>query len=205
MSEPTSAAEVAAWLGDWRRRTDPFELVRIASEEHRAAHGPTCSVYPTASGPLIGAIAAAAAARRILEIGTGLGYSALWLAADGGRVETIERDPEHTRLARANVAGAPITVVEGRASDVLPELGGPYDLVFSDSDPAEMPIVLDHSSRLLRTRGVLISSNLFLAQYVADLPDLPAMADYRRRLLDDDRFLTGFASDGLAVSVLKRG
>lgn len=202
MSEPTSAEEVAAWIAARRRERDPFERVRLASEEHREAHGPGCSVYPTASGPLIGAIATATEARRILEIGTGLGYSALWLAVGGGRVETIERDPEHAELARENLAGSPATVLEGPASGLLPRLEGFYDLVFSDSDPAEMPVVLDHALRLLRPGGTLISSNLFLGQYVPDLPDLDRMAEYRERLLDDDRLLTAFACGGLAVSVV---
>jgi predicted O-methyltransferase YrrM len=66
-----------------------------------------------------------------------------------------------------------------------------------------MPVVLDHARRLLRPGGVLISSNLFLGQYVPDLPDLPQMAEYRRRLLDDERFLTAFAPNGLAISVFR--
>lgn len=203
MSEPSSAEEVSAWIAAWRRERDPFEHVRVASEEHRQEHGPGCSVYPTASGPLIGVIAAASGAQRILEVGTGLGYSALWLAVGGAAVETVERDRQHADLARANVAGSRVTVLDGPASEVLPRLQEAYDLVFSDPDPNEMPVVLDHAHRLLRPRGVLISSNLFLGQYVPDLPDLPQMAEYRTRLLDDERFLTAFAPNGLAVSVVR--
>jgi predicted O-methyltransferase YrrM len=201
--EPTSAEDVAAWIAGWRRERDPFEHVRLASEEHRLAHGQGCSVYPTASGPLIGVLAAATGARRILEIGTGLGYSSLWLAVGGASVETIERDPEHAELARANVAEARVTVLHGAASDVLPGLEGPYELVYSDADPREMPEALDQVVRLLRPGGVLISSNLFLGQYVPDLPDLDRMAEYRGLLIDDDRLLTAFAPGGLAVSLVR--
>jgi predicted O-methyltransferase YrrM len=200
--DPASAEAVAAWIESAHRERDPFEQVRRASIEHREAHGPGCSVYPTSSGPLLGVLAAAVGASRILEAGTGLGYSALWLASSGARVETIEGDPAHAELARANVAGAPVTVLEGRASDVLAGLDGRFDLVFSDIDPREMPAALDHFVRLLRPGGTLISANLFLAQFVPDLPDLPEMVEYRTRLLDHERLRTAFVPGGPAISVL---
>jgi predicted O-methyltransferase YrrM len=92
-------------------------------------------------------------------------------------------------------------VLTGRSSAVLPSLQRDYDLVFSDFDPEEMPLALDDFVRLLRPRGLLVSANLFLAQFVADLPSLPHLAEYRRRLLDDDRLLTAITPDGLAISV----
>jgi predicted O-methyltransferase YrrM len=83
---------------------DPFEHVRLASHEHRKSHGAGCSVYPTSSGPLLSVLVAAVAAERILELGSGLGYSALCLAhGSGGVVETIERDAEHLALAEETV------------------------------------------------------------------------------------------------------
>src|SRR6266545_4993124 len=75
----------------------------------------------------------------------------------GGLVEKIERDPEHVGLAELEIArhgyGDRIRVVRGEAADVLPELDGPYDLIFSDSDPDEMPLDLEHFFRLLRRPG----------------------------------------------------
>jgi hypothetical protein len=93
VSEPTSPEAVAAWTEAAQRERDPFERVRLASHEHRGHHGPGCSVYPTSSGPLLSVLAAAIKAERILELGCGLGYSALCLAHDShGLVETIERE-----------------------------------------------------------------------------------------------------------------
>lgn len=125
-------------------------------------------MYPTSSGPLLSVLAAAVAAERILEVGSGLGYSALCLAhGSGGVVETIERDTEHALLADEAIAregyGERIAVLGGRGADVLHALPGPYDLIFSDGDPAEMPLDLDHFLRLLRPGGLLVSANLFLA------------------------------------------
>jgi predicted O-methyltransferase YrrM len=123
-------------------------------------------------------------------------------------VETIERDTEHARLADESIAregyGERITVLRGRSADVLHALAGPYDLIFSDGDPAEMPLDLDHFLRLLRPGGLLVSANLFLAQFVQNLSGIEQMAEYRRRILDDVGLLTAIAPGGLALSFRKR-
>jgi predicted O-methyltransferase YrrM len=165
-------------------------------------------VYPTSSGPLLSVLAAAVAAERILEIGSGLGYSALCLAqGSDGVVETIERDTEHVALAKRTTLregyGNRVRVLRGRGGDVLPELDGPYDLIFSDGDPEELPQDLEHFLRLLRPGGSLLSANLFLAQFVPDLTGIDQMAEYRQRLLDNGRLLSTIVPDGLAVSVLR--
>src|ERR1700733_5213804 len=96
---------------------DPYAKVRAATDTHRARHG--CSAYPYDNGPLLATLAAVANARRILELGTALGYTALSFAsgAPDATVDTIERDPEHAQLARDNIAAAGldhrITVHEG--------------------------------------------------------------------------------------------
>jgi predicted O-methyltransferase YrrM len=207
VDEPTSPKMVGAWIDAAQRRRDPFERVRRASHQHRERHGTGCTVYPTSSGPLLAVLAASVGAERILEVGCGLGYSALCLA-HGSRafVETIERDAGHVRLAEAEFARAGyhdrIRVIHGNAADVLPQLTGPYDVIFSDADPEEMPAALDHFLRLLRPRGLLVSANLFLAQFVPDLPGIEQMAQYRQRILDDERLLTVIIPGGLALSCL---
>jgi protein-L-isoaspartate O-methyltransferase len=69
----------------------------------------------------------------------------------GVLVETIERDAEHSRLVELEFAwagyGDRIRVICGQAADILPGLSGPYDMIFSDADPEEMPIALDHFLR----------------------------------------------------------
>ncbi len=209
MKEPTSPETVAEWIDTAQRQRDPFEHVRLASHEHREKHGEGCTVYPTSSGPLLAVLAAAIRAERILEVGCGLGYSALCLAhGSGALVETIERDAEHVRLAELEIAqagyGDRILVICGHAAVVLPGLSGPYDLIFSDADPEEMPITLDHFLRLLRPRGLLVSANLFLAQFVPNLPGIEQMAQYRQRIVDDLRLLTAFVPGGLALSCLRK-
>jgi predicted O-methyltransferase YrrM len=102
--EPTSAESVAEWSQAAQPQRDPFEHIRLASHKHRESHGAGCSVYPTSSSPLLSVLSTAVAAERILEVGCGLGYSALCLAHGScGVVETIERDAEHARLAEETI------------------------------------------------------------------------------------------------------
>jgi len=144
-------------------RRDPFLEVRNATDRHRAEH--QCSAYPYANGPLLGVLAATARARRILELGTALGYSALSFAhgARDSMVDTVERDPEHVRLARDNIAAAAldhrITVHEGDFAGILATLDPGYDLAFFDGS-APIPALHVSLRNLLRTGGTLITANL---------------------------------------------
>lgn len=152
--------------------------------------------------------AAAPGAKRILEVGCGLGYSALWLAdgaGPGGIVETCEKDRLHAQLARGQIdqfaAGERITILAGRAIDVPRALHTEYDLIFADGDPDEYLADLGHFMRLLRPGGTLVSSNLFLGIYLPDAPWLADAAEYRLRILDDPRLRTVFLEGGKALSV----
>src|SRR5579872_1246841 len=146
-----------------RAPADPFAAVRAATNQHRARHG--CSAYPYRHGPLIGVLAAAVQARRILELGTALGYTALSFAhgAPNSVVDTVEHDPEHVVLARERIAAAGfdhrITVHEGDFASVLPALDPGYDVAFFDG---HTPVPALHASlrKLLRTGGLLITANL---------------------------------------------
>jgi predicted O-methyltransferase YrrM len=142
---------------------DPFAKVRAATDAHRAKHG--CNAYPYDNGPLLAALAAAANARRILELGTALGYTALSFASGvrDATVDTIERDPDHVQIARDNIAAAAmdhrITVHEGDFASVLPTLDPGYDVAFFDGGT---PVTALHKTLrgLLRTGGTLITANL---------------------------------------------
>jgi predicted O-methyltransferase YrrM len=142
---------------------DPFAKVRSATNAHRAQHG--CHAYPYDNGPLLATLAAAANARRILELGTALGYTALSFAsgAPDATVDTIERDPEHVRLARDTIAAAAldhrITVHEGDFAAILPTLDPGYDVAFFDGNT---PVAAVHKTLrgLLRIGGTLVTANL---------------------------------------------
>ena len=142
---------------------DPLAHIREATLKHRSSHG--CGAWPYGNGPLLSVIAAAVDARRILELGCALGYTALSFArgAPKARIDTIERDPEHVRLAREHFdaagEGKRITVHEGEFAKVLPSLKPGYDVAFFDG---KTPVPALHKSlhELLRPGGVLITANL---------------------------------------------
>lgn len=108
-------------------------------------------------------------ARRVLEVGTCLGYSAIWMARglpDSGLLETIEVDKERAAQAqewftKAGVAGR-VRLLEGKASGVLPTLPTKsYDAVFLDADKEGLPSYLKFAVKLLRHGGVLLADNVF--------------------------------------------
>jgi predicted O-methyltransferase YrrM len=175
---------------------DPFAAIRAGTDAHRARHG--CRAYPFSEGPLLGVIAAASGARRIVELGTALGYTALWLAhgAPDSQVDTIERDAEHVRIARAHFAAANcaqrITAHQGDFEAVLPTLAPPYDMGFFDGFGPSLAY-LHELTRLLRPRGVLVSTNL----------DVGRGDEYRAALADPAHWLTSFAAENgrTAISV----
>ena len=115
---------------------DPFGDVLAETDQHRRQHG--CWAYPFRDGPALGVLAGAMGATRILELGTALGYTACWFAhaSPTARVDTIERDPDHVRLARRNIDAFGLTdrvnIIHSDFTDALRQLAPGYDLVFFD-------------------------------------------------------------------------
>ncbi|HEX7181259.1 MAG TPA: O-methyltransferase [Thermoanaerobaculia bacterium] len=125
---------------------------------------------------LLGILALSTGARRILEIGTAIGYGTLCLArgAPEARVVTIEIDPGQIAIARGylergGVAGR-VDIVQGAALDVLPRLQGPFDLAFVDAVKQEYRRYLDLLLPHLRVGGLIVLDNLLWAGQVAAPP-----------------------------------
>ena len=150
---------------------DVLEQVRDAG---RTAGLPEIDVSPM-MGAFLGVMAHAVGARRILEIGTLAGYSAIWLARalpDGGRLVTIEANPRHAEVARANFARAGLTkridLRVGPALSILPGLvdadlasgGQAFDMVFIDADKENNAAYADWAATLLRPGGLMIVDNV---------------------------------------------
>ena len=119
------------------------------------------------TGRLLWILVRATAATRIVEVGTSNAFSTIWLAdaarSTGGRVTTLELDPDKIALARANLAAAGlepmVDIVQGRAADTLAALPGPFDLVFLDADRASYLTYLELAVPKLRSGGLLIADN----------------------------------------------
>lgn len=153
---------------------------------------PAIAVSPT-QGKLLNLLARVRGARTILEIGTLGGYSTIWLAralpADG-HVVTLERDPKHAEVARANIERAGLTArVEvrlGRALDTLQQLGaenaGPFDLIFIDADKPSLPEYFQWALRLSRPGTLIAIDNVVREGAVIDSTSRDASVQGVRRL-----------------------
>ena len=179
--------DVDRYLTDLLVPADPVLDAALADSE--AAGLPSIQVAPN-QGKMLALLARSAGARRILEIGTLGGYSTLWLArglpTNGtGRIVTLEFEPRHAEVARANIAragfAASIEVRVGPALELLPNLaaegGPPFDLIFIDADKDNYPGYLDWSLRLSRPGTLIVADNVIRGGMVAD----PACDDSRVR------------------------
>jgi caffeoyl-CoA O-methyltransferase len=105
-------------------------------------------------------------ARRVLEVGTFTGYSALSMAeglGPDGTVLTLELDPTHAETARTNIAASPIgsrvEVREGPALETMRALEPDFDLIFIDADKDGYPAYFEESLRLLAPNGLIVLDN----------------------------------------------
>ncbi len=134
------------------------------------------------AGATLRLLAAASAARAVVEVGTGAGVGSVYLLRGmrpDGVLTTIDVEPEHHRAARetvgeAGIASNRVRLISGRALDVLPRLtDAAYDLVFCDADKKEYAEYLEQALRLLRIGGVVAFDNALWHDRVAD----PAQRD----------------------------
>lgn len=215
MSAPNlTPAPVQEYLAGLRR--DPHERLAVIDREGRAEGLPL--VYPD-TGALLHTLARSCGATRILEIGTAIGYSSLWLAtalpADGMMI-TMEYDAARAARARQHFDaagyGERISVMVGDATRFLHKISGPFDVIFQDSDKKLYEPMLDRLVDLLRPGGVLIVDNVLwngevIPGYVEtpgnNPADTAAIAAFNHRLAAEPRLYTTFlqVGDGVSVSV----
>ena len=173
---------------------------------------PSIQVSPP-QGKLLNLLARALGARAILELGTLGGYSSLWMARalpPGGRLVTLEADPTHAEVARANLVGAGmadrVEIRLGPALQTLPRLladgTGPFDLVFIDADKVGYADYLGWAHRLSRVGSLIVADNVIRGGSVVDpSPDDEASQGIRRfyRALADSPGLSGTAIQTVGV------
>ena len=118
-------------------------------------------------GQFLALLVKLSSAKRVLEIGTLGGYSTIWMARAlpaGGTITSIELDPERAMVALDNCSLAGVSdkvdIRVGAAADVLPQLQGPFDLVFIDADKPNNPLYLEWALKLTRPGCVIIGDNV---------------------------------------------
>jgi predicted O-methyltransferase YrrM len=170
----------------------PDDALAAALHDSVAAGLPAINVTPN-QGKLLYIMARTQNARRILEVGTLGGFSAIWLARalpPGGRLITLEIDPKHAGVAAANIARAGVAeqveIRVGRALDTLPEIaaegGGPFDLVFIDADKPANADYFGWAVKLSRVGTLIVVDNVVRGGKVIDAASTDANVQGVRRL-----------------------
>jgi len=191
--------EVDAFLGALLVGED--DLLAEATAAAQRAGLPPISISP-AQGKLLYLLAKTLGAKRVLEVGTLGGYSAIWMAralpADGHLV-SLEYSPRHAEVASGNVARAglvgTVEIRVGDARDTLPKLdaegAGPFDMVFIDADKGGYPYYLEWALKLTRPGSLIVADNVVRGGAVADGlsrdPNVQGVRSYLEQVAADPR------------------
>ena len=211
------------YINDLLVPSDPALEAELKSS--KAAGLPQISVTPN-QGKLLQILARSLKARRILEIGTLGGYSTIWLARalpKNGRLVTLEADPKHAKVARANIKRAGLSkVVEiryGRAQETLPQLLrqhlGPFDLTFIDADKTGYPEYFIWALKLSHPGSLIIADNVVRDGAVANPrskdPNVRAIRRFNKLLAAEPRVsataiqtVGSKGYDGFAIALVTR-
>jgi len=171
-------------------------------------------------GALLRVLVLAIRATRVLEIGTAIGYSGVWMAAalpKDGMFITMEVDEARARTARDNFSRAGladrVNVIVGDAQRMLHKVAGPFDLIFQDGDKKQYGPMLDTLVGLLRPGGLLVTDNVLwngeivpgfvVKQRHRDPSDGAAIVKYNETINSHPSLVTSIIPlrDGVAISV----
>lgn len=187
MTQKTWTA-VDDYLND--RVVRPDDALAAALEASESAGLPGIAVSAP-QGKLLNLLARAMGARRILEIGTLGGYSAIWMALalpPGGRLISLEYSPEHAEVARANLTRAGLAEVAevrvGAGLELLPALTGPFDFFFIDANKEDYPEYFRGCLKLSRPGSVMVFDNVVRDGKVIDSSSRDPAVRAMRQLYD---------------------
>ena len=159
--------------------------------------------------------------KRVLEIGTAIGYSALQIAAnaaEGVEITTLELSEERARLARSFMEESPynsqITILTGDAGKLLEEISGSYDFVFIDAAMGQYPDYFRTIQPYLADDAVIAADNVLFRGYVRGGVEAPRrfrtivkrLREYLSMVENNPEYTTSIYDngDGLAVSVRRK-
>jgi len=171
-------------------------------------------------GRLLQVLLTAVGARRVLELGTLGGYSAIWMARalpPGGQLVTVEMRPERAEIAREAFRRAGLEdVIEvrvGRALDVVQDLRSRrevFDAMFIDADKEGYGAYLDAALALVRPGGLILGDNALqhgaIVEEPAPTPSVQAMQEFNDRLAAEERLVSTILPirDGLSISIVRK-
>ena len=189
-------------------------LARLAEETRATLECPQMLTGPV-EGRFLQTLVFAAGARRVLEIGTYSGYSAISMAGGlppGGRIDTCELSPKHAEVARRYIEEAGyadrIAVHVGPALETVERLDGPWDIVFVDADKVGYPAYYEAVLPKLAERGLLVFDNMLQGGRVVNEPDASestrAIAELNDRLAHDARVVAVLLTVRDGVTLVRR-
>ncbi len=201
---------------DYLRRFLPRDNVLLENLE--LAGAARTDIQPSIEpelGKLLGLLVRLTGAKRVLELGTGVGYSAIWLGeavkVTGGTVVTIDNHERTHREVVGNLARAGLTdVVEsllGDAEKLVPELEGGWDLVFQDGGKYLYPLLYEELFQQLKTGGILAADDTLFRVNSRVRKQLGLYTDeYNRKVFSDPRFYSTILPVGHGITIsLKLG
>lgn len=160
---------------------------------------------------------ASCGAKKLLEIGTAIGYSGLSMleaAGEKGTLVTVEKSAELAAIARENFNGMSVSLIEGDGVKVLGSLDGEFDFAFVDAAKGQYGAMFENLMRIVKTGGVIVSDNVLYKGMTAtddlrerrEITIIKRMRAYLDMLCSDERLITSIIpiGDGLAVSYIKR-
>jgi predicted O-methyltransferase YrrM len=197
---------------EWTNRTHASHdaALTAAFDTPRVASIPAIQVGAS-EGKLLMMLLSMIGAKKVVEVGTLAGYSAIRMAAglgEGGTIVTIENEPRHAELARENIRGAGldavITVEVGAALDVLPGLAsqGPFDAVFVDADKGNYDRYGRWAAANVRKGGLLLGDNSFyFGKLLDDTPEAAAMRRFHEEARNAFETVNIPTPDGLLLGI----
>ncbi len=187
-------------------------LDAVAASTRAWSEAAGAMMIDSSEGQLLKMLAGLLGARRILEVGTFSGYSALALAEalpPDGHIDTLELSPEHAAKAAEHIEaageGARITIHTGIALDALDRLKGPYDMAFIDADKSAYPDYYDRILPLMRRGGLIVADNVLRHGRILDAespdPSISGMRAFNDRAAADPRVDTVMLTvrDGISL------
>jgi len=158
--------------------------------------------------------------KKILEIGTAVGYSAMCFSEyliENGRIDTIERDEQRIAQAKINIekvgVSDKIKIYEGDAVEILPTLQEKYDVVFIDAAKGKYPFFLKEALRMINSNGIILADNILYKGYVMSdynkhkqRTAVRNLREYIKEVTENPNIETEIleVGDGLAISKIKR-
>ncbi|HWH06864.1 MAG TPA: class I SAM-dependent methyltransferase [Gaiellaceae bacterium] len=193
--------------------TPPDSLLAELAEETRATMSSPGMLTGTIEGRFLELLVWGTGARRVLEVGTFTGYSALSMAAalpEDGRIDTLDVEPRHADVAQRyfdrSPHGSKITLHLGPALQTLERLEGPWDLVFVDADKGNYDAYVEAVLPRLSERGLIAIDNTLWSGRVLDPQDddTRAIAALNDKLAADERVVVAQLTIRDGVTLVRR-